>query len=123
MLFGKKKAKEQINQNQIQILAEYNFLTTEHFRGFKKVYFVVHGYSELEENNRALKDKDFRKQPIRFIKIKSEKGIFLQVYMFDRQLGFSSDVDLIKAFDDLLIDKVYVSYDDERIHLLVHYKE
>ena len=123
MLFGKQKAKEQIKQNQFQTLAEYNFMTTEHFRGFKKVNFVVHGYTELEENNRSLKDKDFRKQPIRFIKIKSEKGIFLQVYMFDRQLGFSSNDDLIKAFDDLRIDQVYVNYDNERIHLLVHYKD
>ena len=123
MFFGKKKVKVQPKTPQFKTLAEYFFTTTEHFRGYKKVRFTVHGYSELEENNKSIKDIDLVKQPIKFVKIRSDKGVSLQVYMFDKELGFTGDEDLIKAFDDLMIDNVYVKYEDDRIHLLVHYKE
>lgn len=95
---------------------QYNYILSDHFRGYKKFPMCVCGEGDAEKNNSSLKNINLEGQQIVFV-----QGFYdgnqkkISVYVCEKHIGTIYDEKQISEFESGIITKVYAKMEDERI--------
>ncbi len=113
LLKKKTNSTPESNPENNKTVKKYEYVLTDHFKGYKRFPIVIHGNKENEENNETVSDWKFPGKKLEFLESYYDNNLYIAVLIDGTKVGAIFDDEQISMIRSGKIEAVYARSEAE----------